>query len=146
MAYATQSELEDAAGGAARFLELTDWDNNGVSDAVVVGRAQASAEEWIDETLKSRYAVPLTTPTAEIREIAAAETIYRLKLKRGMIGAGDPDVDAHKERVRILDEYRSGLRRPGAPESVRSTQGRSAIITSEDSGATVSRRTLKGLW
>ena len=146
MAYATQQDLEDAAGGAARFLELTDIDDDGAVDAAPVARAQAAAESWIDSFLSSRYApLPLAAPTPELRAIAAEETLFRLRQKKPG-GASQNELEAHKDRVTQLQAYRSGGLRPDLPGVLRSDAGRARIVTSEDAGAIVSRESLKGMW
>ncbi len=142
MAYATPQDLQDAAGGAARFLQLTDQGNDGTSDSGPVASAQAAAEGFVNAYL-GRYALPLVSPTPEIRRIAAEETIYRLKVTLG--AATDMDMDLRKERERQLLAYQHGTMRPDLEGVLRST-GRARIVTSEDAESPVSRSSLKGMW
>ena len=66
MPYATQQQLVNAAGGAARYLALTDWDNDNVSDAQVVSDAQTAAEAWIDTFIPVQFRPPITNPSNEL--------------------------------------------------------------------------------
>ena len=84
MAYATPQDLTDAAGGAVRFAQLSDQDNTGASDTTAVANAQAAAEGFMNAYLE-RYVLPLTSPTPEVRRLAAEETIYRLKVAQGSV-------------------------------------------------------------
>ena len=58
MAYATLQDLVDRFG-ADELTVLTDRNDAGVPDAVVVGRALDDAGQIIDSYLGSRYTVPL---------------------------------------------------------------------------------------
>ena len=142
MAYATPQDLTDAAGGAVRFAQLSDQDNTGASDTTAVANAQAAAEGFMNAYLE-RYVLPLTSPTPEVRRLAAEETIYRLKVAQGSVS--DMDIEMRKERERQLVAYRNGTLRPNLETTLRSA-GRASVLTSEDTGATVSRTSLKGMW
>lgn len=139
MAYATQNDLVDAAGGAAAFLQLTDIDDDGVADADVVTRAQAAAEGWINSFL-GRYALPIASPTPELRRLAAAETIYQVRAAKPAAAISEFDKEARRDRLTQLKAYQSGSLRPDLAGNLAST-GRAAIVTGEDAGATVTRKT-----
>lgn len=145
MAYATQDELVDAAGGAAAFLQLTDIDDDGNADAGVIARAQAAAEGWINSFLGGRYALPVSNPTPELRALAAAETIYQIKANKPAAALSEIDQQLHRDRLTVLQAYRSGALRPDIAGTLPST-GRAVVVTAEDAGSPVSRESLKGMW
>lgn len=145
MAYATQDELMDAAGGAAAYLQLTDIDDDGAADAAVVARAQAAAHAWINSFLGSRYATPVANPTAELRRLEAEETIYRLRASKPAAAIGEFDTQFRRDRETQLKAYQSGSLRPDIAANMPST-GRAVVVTAEDAGADVSRSSLKGMW
>ncbi|MDQ3295078.1 MAG: DUF1320 domain-containing protein [Myxococcota bacterium] len=136
-----------AAGGAQNFLELTDWNGDGVSDADVVAHAQAKADGWIDGFLRNRYTpLPLAAPSETLKRIAAEEAIYWLKQARNMVSITEAETQQRRDRERELEQMKAGTIRPDSAEIVPSTAGRSRIITSEDAELDVSRENLKGLW
>jgi phage gp36-like protein len=126
MPYATQQLLVNAAGGAARFVALTDWDNNNASDADVVALYQTQAESWIDSFIPVRYAPPLDNPSDELRALAAAETIYRIRSEREQVG--QVELEKRRERERYLEDVRSGKLRPDSVVSTKSGAVRGAIV------------------
>jgi phage gp36-like protein len=140
MAYTTTSDLQDAAGGAERYLELTDWNNDGTSDAAVVTRAQEDADGWVDAHLRKFSPADLAalraTPTATIRRIAAAETIALLRERRR--GLATEDIELRKTRKVELEDMRADKLRPADSKTARAT------FVENDSD--VSRDNLKGQW
>lgn len=140
MAYTTFKDLELAAGGAARFLELTDWDGDGSPDLDVIARGQADADGFIDAHLRKFSPADLerlrSTPSDTIRGIAAAETIYQIRSPRH--GASTEDLDARKQRIDTLREMRADKLRPDDEKKPRSS------FVENDSD--VSRENLKGQW
>jgi phage gp36-like protein len=140
--YATQQLLVNAAGGTARFVALTDWDNDAASDADVVALYQTQAESWIDSFIPVRYSPPLASPSDELRALAAAETIYRIRSEREQIGQAE--LEKRKERERYLEDVRSGKLRPDSVTTEKSAGVRGAIVPLDDCGT--SRKGLKGLW
>lgn len=146
MPYADQPKLEAAAGGAERFLALTDWDGDGVIDASVVADAQVSADGWIDGFIPEQYSPPVANPSEALKELAAAEAIYRIRTKRDM--AGPAEIEQRKERERYLEMIRSGRVRPDALTAIKSAPVRSGIVQMDGDGAHggLSRRNTKGWW
>lgn len=140
MAYTTQDDLNDAAGGAARFIELADWDADGTADADVVARAQADADGWVDAHLRKFAPADLAalraTPTPTIRRIAAAEVVALLRERRH--GLTSDEIELRKARRIELEDMRADRLRPA---DVRSPRAR----TVENDGD-VSREKLKGQW
>ncbi|MBA2718927.1 MAG: DUF1320 domain-containing protein [Chloroflexi bacterium] len=145
MAYTTQADLELAAGGPDRFVDLADWDGDGVADADVVARAQADADATINRYLRGRYTCPIANPTPELRNLAADLAVYWIKKTKGMTALTLGDVEDQKGRIDVLEQYRSGSLRFESEEIVKSDRGRSVIISPDDD-AEVSRESLKGMW
>ncbi len=139
MPYATQDQIQFAAGGPARFLSLTDWDGDNVADAVVVAQAQAGADGWIDEFLRARYSTPIANPTETLVRIAAEEAVYYIRRVRGMLGP--EDITSRTERAREMEQMRLGKLRPDDPLPAKSTATRSVFVENESD---VNRETLKG--
>ncbi len=143
MGYSTRQELEDAAGGAHKLVQLTDLDGTGAEDAGLVDRAQAKADGWIDARLRLRYKVPIANPTTSLRELAAEETLFQLRRARGKFAITPEDLDQREKRRLELEEYRTGKLRPDDPAPVKSSAMKSAIV---EIGGDVTRDTLKGQW
>lgn len=140
MPYTTYKDLEHAAGGPARFLELTDWDGDRSPDADVIAKGQADADGFIDAHLRKFSPTDLarlrTTPTDTIKGIAAAETIYQIRTKRH--GVSQEDLTERKQRIETLKEMRSDHQRPDDQKAARS------MFIENDSD--MSRDKLKGQW
>lgn len=141
MPYASQTKIELAAGGAARLVELSDWDGDADVDADVVEESQAAADGWIDSYLRMRFATPIPTPSSTLVRLAADEAVYWMREKRGMLS--QQDIEARKGRETWLRDCSKGLVRPDEPLPPPS----SAIATTWVDDTTerdVSRETLKG--
>lgn len=143
MGYATQAQLDFAAGGAGRFLQLTDWNDDGSVDADVVATATALAEGWIHSFLRQRYATPIANPSTDLQLLAAREFIYQIKASRGTVAITKEDLDDREARKLELEDYRDGKRRPDEPLPAKSTAVKSAIVAL---GGDVNRENLKGQW
>lgn len=111
MAYATQTDLEQSAGGAARLVDLADYDKNGVADAAVVARAISEAEELVDGYARRlRDLLPFNPVPKKIKYLVADEAVYWLKQKRGV--ATDDDRVAKTERELLLERMAQGKWNP----------------------------------
>lgn len=139
MAYTTTPDLEAAAGGADRLVQLADWDGDGVADASVLASAQSTADSIIDSYAAIRYAVPIESPSAAIVQHAAAEAIYWIRSRRGMLT--EDDVRQKELRDKWLDQLSRGRVRPSDPTPPDSTAVKAARrVSTRD----VSRENLKG--
>lgn len=140
MPYTTQNDLDDAAGGAARFVELADFDGDGAADAAMVARAQDAADGFVDAHLRKFSPADLAalrvSPTATIKRIAADETIFRLREQRRQVGQDDRD--SQKLRKEELEAMRADQLRPADTKTPR------ARFVDNDSD--VSREGTKGMW
>jgi hypothetical protein len=107
--YTTLEDLQHAAGGASRLVELADWDGDGIADATVLERAQLEADGFIDSHLRRFSAADLADlradPTDTIKRLAAAEAIFQLREKRPA-GVTKEDIDLRTARVGELKEMR----------------------------------------
>lgn len=144
MSYASDNDLEFAAGGAARLVQLADWDNDGVADADRLTQAKAKADGFIDGYLRKRYTTPIASPTETLKRLAAAEAVYLLRLSRGMVTTDDKD--EAKERIRQYEALGKGEIRPDEPLPQKSTAVRPSFRERDASGTGVSRNGLKGAW
>lgn len=141
MSYASELDVQVAAGGAANLVALTDQNGTLAIDPVVLARFQAKADATIHGYLRLRYATPLASPSEEIRDHAAALTVYYLREAKQMLTPHA--VDAHKARITWLEGVRDGRIRIDEPAPARSTAVRSAIVPL---AGDVTRETLKGMW
>lgn len=142
MSYATQSDVQIAAGGIANLVSLTDQNNLGADvDLVVLAKFQAKADATINGYLRLRYTTPLTNPTEEIKDCAAALAVYYLREAKQMLTPHE--LDAGKRRLDWLEAVRDGKIRIDEPSPAKSTAVKSAIVAL---GGDVTRDTLKGMW
>jgi phage gp36-like protein len=141
MPYASQIEIQHAAGGADRLIQLADWDADGVIDAAVIAAAQEQADAFLDSYLRLRYATPVANPSATLRGYAAEHAVYWMRQARGMTG---PDEQTQLEnRQRQLEAMRDGKLRPDEPLPAKSTAVRASFRARSGD---VSRDKLKGAW
>lgn len=141
MAYITDDDLELAAGGAARLVEIADIDGDGTADPEVLAGAITDAEGWIDGYLRARFATPLASPTPTVKAQIADEGIYRIIKRRRMLT--EQDVLDKTSRDLWARDVADGKIRPSEPNPAPSTAIRSAF---RPSSAAVSRTGLKGQW
>jgi phage gp36-like protein len=138
MAYASQSDLEQLAGGTDRLVELLDWDNDGALDPGALASILEEVDSWADGFIEFRYNTPLAD-APHLKQLAAAECVYRLRQRRGM--ASEADQAAHMERLRWLEGVRDGRIMPGRNLPTTSENVRSQAVTNNRD---VSRDKLKG--
>jgi phage gp36-like protein len=143
MAYATQAQIQMAAGGPERFVQLFDWDRDGVADANVIAEAQARADGWIDGFLRLRFSTPVANPSDTLVRLAADEAVYWCRKARGMNGLTPEDIQGRKDRELQLEAMRDGKLRPDEPLPAKSTAIVATIVENCDP---VSREGLKGLF
>lgn len=141
MAYTTQDDLDAAAGGAQRFTQLADWDNDGAADAPIVARAQAAADGFIDSHLRKFNAADLAAlraaPSETIKRLAADETIFWLR-EHGPIGITDNDLKLREQRIAELKLIKS--------DDLRAADTKTARAKFIENDSEVSRDGTKGMW
>lgn len=144
MAYATTDQIQNAAGGAARLVELADFDVDGIADVAVLAQAQAEVDGVIDSYVAKRYAVPVATPSLALQAASAAEVVYWLRSKRG--GVADDHRREHEERLKWFEAIAKGHAVPSDPLPTKASTARSAWVERDDDDAVVSRASLEGAW
>lgn len=140
MPYATSAQIQVAAGGAAKLVEIFDWDKDGVADAAVIADLQAKVDAWIDSFAGKRFAVPMASPSIALQQLSAEEVVYRGK--RGLVS--EYDTDQHKERLSWLEAVAAGKVVPCDPPPAPASTVRSAWVARDTDD--VSREKLKGAW
>lgn len=142
MAYATTAQIQIAAGGADRYVQLFDWDADGVADVGVLAQLQLEVDSWIDSYVGRRFAVPLAAPTSVLTLLSAEEVVYRARTKRGMVH--DDDHKQREQREKWLDGCAKGRVVPSEPQPAKATSARGTWVERDTDD--VSRTNLKGLW
>ena len=117
--YATLADLEAAAGGAERLLQLTDLHADGLIDPEAAQRAQGRADALIDSYASVRYAVPISSPSQAIIQTAADETVFQLKVRRG--AATEQDQQERDLRLQWLEALSQGCVGPSDPPPPKSS-------------------------
>lgn len=106
MAYSSQTDVQNRAGGSARLRELSDFENAGSINATIVAAAIAEADAWIDTFVQKRFAVPLSPVPTSVLMLSANEAVYRMKKWRSQATAED-DED-HIIRRDLLTAFANG--------------------------------------
>jgi phage gp36-like protein len=112
MAYCTLEDLKKALPEAA-LEELTDDEGAGSIQDARVTEAIAQADALIDTYLGGRYAVPLSSVPAVVRQCSVDIALYYL-YKRTVEGFAESITEpntrrtAYKDALRILEDIRSG--------------------------------------
>lgn len=141
MPYATTTQIQIAAGGSERFVQLFDWDGDTVADSAVVAQIQAEVDAWIDSYAGRRFAVPISAPSSVLVAHSAAEVVYRAQQRRGM--ASDTDREQHESRLAWLRDLAGGRVVPSEPQPTAATSVRSGWVDRTDG---LTRDGLKGAW
>lgn len=142
MPYASNTDLEHAAGGADRLLQLTDWNHDGAPDPTVVAEALAQADAFIDQYLSLRYATPIANPSPVLRGYAAEHAVYWLRQTRG--GVSEEENRQLENRQRQLEQMRDGRLRPDDTAPQRSEAVRAVFVERDPDAIGFSRNSLKG--
>ena len=143
MAYALQTDVELAAGGAQRLLQLADYSGIGVVNPNVVAAAVAEAEMIVNRSIQLRYNVPLADPVPTVvRQLVAREAVWLMKLARDM--TTEADLVAHEERRKVLEDIGAGRMSLGVYPSPLKSSGVVDRTSGQADNAPVSRESLKG--
>jgi phage gp36-like protein len=140
MSYATEAQMQVAAGGAVKLVEFFDWDNDGAVDAAVIAQCQVEVDAIIDSYVSTRYAAPVENPSAAFQAIAASEYVFWAQQKRGMVS--QEAKDSHEERVAWLVKLSKGQVQPSDPTPAKSSAVKSAWVDRGEND--VSRTNLEG--
>jgi len=143
MAYSTQADLEQACGGPARLVELTDWDEDGAPDAGVIANAIAEADAEIDSYASKRFAVPIDAPLPQqIVRVSARIAIYRLRVARGM--PSQSELYTYEKDAQWLKDFAAGDVLAGLEPNPRHAEVTVDAATDRPTTKDVSRRKLRG--
>jgi len=85
MPYSLQADVEQAAGGAKRMIQIADWDSDGVADPVVIANAIAAADALIDSFASKRFTVPLNPVPPAIQRCSAELARIMIVRDRSML-------------------------------------------------------------
>lgn len=144
--YATQAQIELAAGGPARLKEIADWDEDGTSDPAVISWAQLTADALIDGHATIRFLSLIEeggTAAATATTLAANEAVYQLRSNRGQ--ASEKDERDAAARLLLYQAIATGTFRPAEPDTTQSTAVASEYVERDSTGVGVSREGLKGI-
>lgn len=141
MPYASRKDLEHAAGGLAKLVQLADRNGDGVPDDDYIAGAQAKAEGVIDSYAGKRYRVPIANPSNVLVQMAADETIFQLALRGN--GPTQDQTDDRELRHQWLKDLSEGKVTPSDPPPQKASTVRSRYVRS---ARAVSREKTKGFW
>lgn len=146
MAYVTQTDLERAAGGADRFLELADHDADGSIDATLLAETINDVERMVDGYIEPRHPVPLDEPVPDlVRRLVADEVVYQLRRFRQAVD--EETRELHDENLALLRDISAGRVGLGLTQKARDRTPASAEVGDRaDVEYAVTRDSLKGLW
>jgi len=137
--YITADDLT-ARYSAAKLLQVSDRDGDGVADPGVVDAACADATELMDGYLAERYTLPLTPVTGIVKGWAAAIAWYKLCLS-----PPDNVKDAYKDALDHLAQVRTGkliLQANGVPDAATPVNG--AVVAVDGAPREFDHRSLRG--
>lgn len=144
MAYSVQADLEEAARGSDRLIQLTDNEASGALNTVVMDAAIARADAWIDSFAQRKSKTPFTPVPDSIKYLSAEEAVYLLKRHRNMVT--EPETAAHEERLEWLRDFAAGKVSAGTdPVSPKSTAVVPEVLIRSDDEE-ISRESLKGFY
>lgn len=143
--YATQSNLEDACGGAARLVQLTDWDGDRIADAARITAAIEAASAEVSSYLSKQRYVPLAQPYPQtVIDVTARIARYRIAASRGMATQQDRD-DFESDTKWLVGISDGSIKLDVDPQPTKASDrldGYSDRPASKD----ISRRKLGGFW
>ncbi len=141
--YATSTDLQRAAGGATRLLELTDFDDDGSEDTDLVADTLCQAEGLVDSYVRKVHTTPLVAPIPQsITTITANIAIWMLKGYRD--AHTESDIERHLLRVKWLEGVAKGSIDLGATPTTAASPLNKASSTARPSSKAVSRENMKG--
>jgi phage gp36-like protein len=149
MAYASQTDLEYAVGGAATLVQLLDKDGDGLADAPFVARIldRATGEAKSAVQVTSDLAALENNPLPDALVYAVANIAAYYAYLEGTQGQGVPEAIRanYDDALRWLDQVARKERSLGAVPRT-TTDQRVGLIDPDPQGCSVSRRSLRGLW
>lgn len=145
MPYSTTAQVEIAVGGAAKLVQLADFDGDRSADAGVVTAAIAEADALINSYAGKRYAVATLATGIEIGPLSAriAGRILRRNRQQQLVA----DLEEEKFDRQWLADLRDGKvtlsTDNGTPAAAEMVVDKAEL---RESTKSVSRERLKGYW
>lgn len=136
--YCTQQDLIDR-GYEQDLLQLTDPDNTGIIDAVIVAKALARASAEIDGYLAGRYTLPLAIEVPILREKACDLAWYYLNADRALMNVEGGIRKSYEDCIRYLELIARGSVKLPMPVSETAAQAVSNDAMMQSSGNIFSR-------
>ena len=145
MPYSTTSDVQIAAGGMEKLIELSDQERQDCVDETVVARAIADADAMINTYVHKRYGVDLQAPIPPtVISLSADEAVFRMKTWRNMVS--EADMELHQRRVDLLQAFAEGDNTLGvSPQPAKSELVTDRAVT-RTSNKAIGREKLKGFW
>lgn len=145
MAYCEQGDVENAAGGPDRLVQLVDYDADGNPDADELADAIAAAGTLIDSYAQRKYRVPLDPVPEVVRIKCAREVVYQLRDAKDILT--DRDVARHDELLQWLQDLARGIASLGtSPDGATSSEILDEAGGRDEADETITRDSLKGVW
>lgn len=139
--YCTQRDVEIAAGGRDRLVELSDIDDTGELNDDVVRNAIVAASDWVSSLVHTYYRTPLVEVPPIVKVWTAQQAVYMLREQRRMLT--ESDVQGFQARQSAIQSLRltGGVLATGnAPAS--STSG----TFGDDGEERLTRENTRGAW
>jgi phage gp36-like protein len=136
--YCTQQDLIDR-GYEQDLLQLTDPDNTGIIDAVIVAKALEKASAEIDGYLAGRYTLPLAVEVPILREKACDLAWYYLNVDRALMNVEGGIRKSYEDCIRYLELIARGNVKLPMPAAETVTQAVSNEAVMQSSGNVFSR-------
>ncbi len=116
MAYCTEQNVQDAAGGAERLRQLSDWDSTNAIDSTKIAEKIDEAERLIDSYARVNHTVPFVDGDvpAQIVRICARIAVFLLAEARNQ---EEPYLDRHERDIRWLEDLSRGRVRIALPST-----------------------------
>jgi phage gp36-like protein len=140
--YATAADVQVAAGGVKRLLQITDIDGDALEDTGVVDAALDEAEAMINSYARKKFEVPFTTVPEIIKRTAANLAVW--VLKRNIDALTEQDSMTHDAQIEWLEGLASGKVDPGVTPSPTASAHNQPSTTDRPTSKAVSRENLKG--
>lgn len=142
--YTTKADVQSAAGGERRLIQLTDAEGTGNFNQAELEEAQKEADALIDSYVQRRIFTPVSPVPDRLKTLAAQETVYALQVRRQLVP--QEAQTRHEERVEFLRDVAGGKASLGVePEHTKSSAVDPEVLE-RSPAETVGRAALKGYW
>lgn len=106
MAYSSLDDLKNRIS-LEELIQLTDDDNLGVVNTTLIDQLRLEADDLIDQHLKGRATLPLTSAPQVLVGVSADLTLHLLHYRRGGELPGSV-LEQHKNAMKTLELFRTG--------------------------------------